>query len=129
MLTYVNPFGEPISEAAIQSRKAEAYQESLRQKRANANSPESYHKGWRVTGVRVVDLEEARRQAKDLARIAKSLGQIPKPFVDEEWIAGARGKPVRAKPYNLCEAAEVCAKLAEKSGAWLRVRIEEIKKG
>jgi hypothetical protein len=38
-----------------------------------------------------------------------------------------RRKPVRAKPYELREAAELCKQMAEKAG-WEHVVLSEVKK-
>ncbi len=50
-----------------------------------------------------------------------------KPFDCGNWIANAKKKPIRAKPYEIKESAEVCADLATRSG-WLSVALVEIKK-
>ncbi|CAN7191016.1 hypothetical protein [Acidovorax sp. LjRoot117] len=88
----------------------------------------SYHKGWRVIGIPPGALEEARDDHRRVVEMAaKSGGREIKPFDEANWLQNHRGKPVRAKPYEIKSSAEECAALAEKGG-WLRVRVEEMKR-
>lgn len=78
--------------------------------------------------MRLCDLQEAREAARKEALQAAELGRDPKEWNEENWLMNAKGKPIRAKPYEVYEAAEQCKAIADKSPDWLRVRIEEIKK-
>lgn len=49
------------------------------------------------------------------------------PFDANHWLMNARKKAIRSKPYEVKEAAEVCADLARKAG-WLAVEVREIKR-
>ena len=127
-LEFVNVFGTPISQAAIECAKAQGRIEQQRKKEA-ATEDAKYHKGWRVVGVPKAALDEARQEAAIGADIAAKAGRIAEPFNEQQWLMNAKTKPVRSKPYELREAAEQCKALAEKSGIWLRVQISEISKG
>lgn len=130
MLNFVNHLGQPISHLAIQKKKLAAAQDARREqsaKRATA-AAEEFHKGWRVTGVRASDLQKAREAAAQEAKEARAQGRVPKEWNEENWLMNAKGKPIRAKPYEVKDAAMQCKALAEKSPEWLRVRIEELKR-
>ena len=51
-----------------------------------------------------------------------------KPFDLNHWMMTDRKRAVRAKPYELKDAAQDCADLAAKAG-WLAVEIRKIAKG
>ena len=90
------------------------------------DGPDQFHKGWRVVGIPPGAVEAAEvshnQQQAEIADEAKR-----KPFDRGNWIANAKKKPIRAKPYEIKESAEVCADLATRSG-WLSVGLVEIKK-
>jgi hypothetical protein len=54
--------------------------------------------------------------------------RVPSAWDAGHWLMTARAKPVRAKPYELHDAALTCKGLAEKAG-WLRVQLVELKRG
>lgn len=100
---------------------------------------ESFHKGWRVVGIppgqyeaEKVKHDASRQKAiEDHARHSEKFpgwrSDIPKEFPGYTvWSAGFKLKPVRAKPYELEDAAKVCADLAKKAG-WDRVFVVELK--
>lgn len=111
------------------------------QKRAKATGPDKFHKGWRVTGVSIPAIAAAKTKREADIRIATEHNaaiasgarsgdrmQVPAPWNEATWIASAPLRPVRSKPYEVPDAARVCADLARKAG-WLRVTVEELKKG
>ncbi|WP_315125216.1 hypothetical protein [Comamonas antarctica] len=97
------------------------------QKKKPKAAEESFHKGWRVTGVPPGALEEARAAHLKKSRLELQNGKQSKEFIDAEWLRNARQKPVRAKPYSIPDAAEACAELARKSG-WQQVTVTAIEK-
>ena len=88
---------------------------------------ESFHKGWRVTGVPPGALEEAQAAHLKKSRLELQNGKQSKDFIAAEWLRNARQKPIRAKPYAVQDAAETCADLARKAG-WLQVTVTPIAK-
>jgi hypothetical protein len=94
-----------------------------------------FHKGWRVTGLPPGSQEKAEQDhATEIARVQDHNAahpsnriRVPKPWDAEFWLRTARGIAVRSKPYELPEAAQQCAEMAEKAG-WLRVRVEAVKR-
>jgi hypothetical protein len=111
MLTFVNINGDPVS------MNLGAVPKKPRAEKG------SYHNGWRVVGIPPGSLEEARRDHEATNRLAKS----PKPWDEGNWLMNCKKKPVRAKPYEIPEAASQCKAMAEKAG-WLRVEVVEVKK-
>jgi len=112
---FVNYRGEAVSTIAPQQKK--------RPKAAD----ESFHKGWRVTGVPPGSLEAAQLAHQKKSRLDLQNGKQPKEFIDADWLRNAKQKAVRAKPYALADAAEICAELARKAG-WLQVTVTAIEK-
>lgn len=109
--------------------------------RKSAGGPAKFHKGWRVVGVSIPAIEAAKEKREKDIRIATEHNagilsgvvkgermQVPAPWDEAKWIASAPLKPVRPKPYEIQEAAIDCAVLARRAG-WLRVTVEELKKG
>lgn len=123
-LDFVNVHGETIPEFVI--AKGLAGGRATAQKR---DAPDRFHKGWKVTGVWMGALQDARAKAEKDAKAAREIGREPKEWNEQQWLMNAKGKPIRSKPYEVPEAAEECKALAEKSGLWLRVQVIEIKKG
>lgn len=78
-----------------------------------------FHKGWRVVGVPPA----AQTEAIALAKLKFKLD-----FNLDLWSANARARSVRAKPYEIPEAAATCAELARAAG-WKAVKVVEIKNG
>lgn len=117
-MEFVNLNGEPVSTSAVK-RAA---------KRAEPKADESWHKGFRVVGIppgayeKAVE-ENAKQQASDRLYGSEARPDLP-PY--EQWANQFTPKPVRAKPYEIPDAADVCADLAKKAG-WDRVVIVELK--
>lgn len=130
-LSYVNARGEPIELGSRESHCKPARPKT---------EPKSFHKGWRVMGHRPGAIEEAESEAtrahekwaesrdKAMAAGLSSYEEQPEPWNREDWLRNTKKKPVRSKPYEIPEAADVCADLAKKSG-WLCVEVVEVKKG
>lgn len=117
-LQFVNVNGNPWNPSAAST---------VAKKRAKKDE-ESFHGGWRVTGIPPGAMEEAQEGNRRLASMARNSGGKPIPDFDQEkWLAKAKRKAVRAKPYSLPQAAAECMALAVKAG-WLRVEVVEIKK-
>jgi len=95
---------------------------------------ESFHKGFRVEGHPPGSLEAAQKLAEqvwadfDRARQqGKSNGKPPQQWNELIWRQSCKKRPVRAKPYEVPEAAKVCAEMATKAG-WLDVVVVEVKR-
>ncbi len=95
--------------------------------RTRRDPPPSYHKGFRVVGIPPGRVEEAEVEHNVAQNELVAKGSPFKPFDREHWIMNASKKSVRAKPYEVRSAAEVCADLAKKAG-WLGVEVREMKK-
>lgn len=125
-LQFQNHLGESISAAQITAARDRAYQDRKPTKKKAA--PDEYHKGWRVVGIPPGAMEMARDANSRLREMAEKAGGKPiKPFDPAEWLRKAKHKPVRSKPYELQESANVCAELARKAG-WLFVLVVELKR-
>lgn len=90
------------------------------------DGPDQFHKGWRVVGIPPGAVEAAETERNRLQALMRDWTKR-KPFDRGLWIANAKKKPIRPKPYEIKESAEVCAGLAKRSG-WLSVELVEIKK-
>lgn len=127
-LTFVNHTGAPISAAKMASMRAQGAEMERLRRAASKADPVSAHKGWRVTGVKPGQLEEAKEAHERLQASARKAGGAEiKDFDEADWRRKAKRSAVRSKPYNLQEAAVQCKELAIKAG-WLDVQIQEIKK-
>lgn len=125
-LEFVNVEGARITDAQIKARKQSARTDASRRKKTADDK--SFHKGWRVTGIPPGALDAARAARIRLCEMAaKAGGKQIKPFDEAAWLQKHKGKAVRAKPYELEQAARDCAALAAKAG-WLRVQINEVKR-
>jgi hypothetical protein len=82
------------------------------------SGPDEFHKGWRVVGLPPGSQQEAEMKCK----------LEDKPFNLMHWLMTGRKRSVRAKPYELKDAAQVCADLALKAG-WQAVEVRRIAKG
>lgn len=98
-------------------------------KAATKDAPESFHKGFRVEGHPPGAMEQAKQDAIDTFERYQALddegrkqwiGKPPHPWNETNWRMNAKKKPVRPKPYELKEAADLCANMALKAG-WLDV--------
>lgn len=107
-VAFVNYLGEAV--ALDPSRHA-------RPKEARLET--SKHNGWRVVGVPPGAQADAERAHKDAGSA--------KQWDAEVWLRKFKKKAVRTKPYEVRDAATVCADLAEKAG-WTHLEICEIKK-
>lgn len=117
MLNFVNYKGESLPPPASTVPKLVKRRET----------PDSFHRGWRVVGIPPGAVEEAEQEHSRRQIPLAAAGKESKPFDRGNWIMNAKKKPVRAKPYELPGSAKECAELAEKAG-WLAVEIREIKK-
>lgn len=109
-------------------------------KASTPKTDQSYHKGWRVVGHPPGVMEAARSlRESELARWAgmseqrkidaRASGERePKPWDEAQWRRTTTPKAVRSKPYEVPEAAEVCAEMARGAG-WLDVVVVEQKRG
>jgi hypothetical protein len=116
-MTFVNLNGEAVSTNPVKV------------KRAKKLEAESFHKGFRVVGIPPGAYEQAVKDNKREQETDKKIGgdvraDLP-PY--EQWANQFKPRPVRAKPYEIQEAAAECARLAVKAG-WDRVQITEIKR-
>ena len=95
----------------------------------------SFFKGWRVEGFKPGQIAQSQKcRDEEIARFDRErekdpsgTGKRPKPFDLNHYIVNTRRTPLRAKPYELREAAELCKRMAEKDG-WEHVVLVEIKK-
>jgi hypothetical protein len=94
-----------------------------------AAGPAAFHKGFKVQGIPPGALEAARtkHQAETRKAAAKD-GEVSKYWDEGNWLMNAKRKPVRRDPYGVRQAADECARMAEKAG-WLRVEVVEVKAG
>lgn len=90
---------------------------------------ESFHKGFRVEGHPPGAMEKAK-EATDRACAEFNnyrIGKPPQPWSEAVWRQSYKKRPVRAKPYEIPEAAKVCADMATRAG-WLDIVVVEIKR-
>lgn len=96
------------------------------------SAPAEFHKGYAVEGLPPGSLESAMKDHAEKRAADISSGTIASRIRPEwnfdAWLAKAKGKRVRTKPYELHSAAVECKALAEKAG-WLRVEVRSISKG
>lgn len=124
-IEFVNIHGDPWNPS----------KESLEKKAAiKRDQPEGYHKGFRVVGHPPGALEEAKKEREELIAFAvrkRNHGdasvKIPPQFNEDDWRRNSKKTSVRSKPYELREAADLCAAMAIKSG-WQDVEVLESKK-
>jgi hypothetical protein len=117
-MTFVNHLGEVVSPGRLAASAP---------KRLKKEPKDSYHNGWRVQGIPPGALEAARTEHHSDASGARLLGKPFKDWDESHWLMNAKRKPVRAKPYEVPQAAQECKAMAEKAG-WLRVEVVELKK-
>lgn len=95
-----------------------------------------YHKGFRVVGHAPGAVEEAYHahekaihdyRKESPARRAEMGLKEPKPWDEDFWRRNSKKTPLRSKPYEIYEAAELCAEMAKKDG-WEDIEIIEVKK-
>lgn len=93
---------------------------------------ESFHKGFRVVGHAPGAMETAEIDAKNALALfeedraqGRASGKPPKYWDENFWRNNQKKKPVRAKPYELRQSADLCAEIARKSG-WLDVAVVEL---
>jgi hypothetical protein len=109
--------------------------ELMAQKKPRVQRAEkSFHKGWRVEGHPPGAMEDAKAQADSAIalfdrerELGITSGKRPVSWDENYWRNNHKKRPVRAKPYEVPEAAEICADIAKKEG-WLDVVVVEIKK-
>lgn len=93
-------------------------------------APGEYHKGFAVEGLPPGSLEAAKveHERARAAELSSNSKRVRPEWDEAEWMAKARAKRVRTKPYELSQAALDCKTLAEKAG-WLRVEVRSLSKG
>lgn len=115
---------------------AEQFQTQAEKKKPKpVREQRGYHKGFRVVGHAPGAMEEARiehereiyeHQNADAARRACGLKE-PKPWDEASWRRNTKKTALRSKPYEIYDAAELCADMARQDG-WEDVEIIEVKK-
>ena len=107
---------------------------ALKIKRPTSDAPHEFHKGFRVEGHPPGALEEAEKVRKlDIEvflraqREGREFGKKPRDWNENLWRTTHKKRPVRAEPYEVPEAAKVCADMATKAG-WTDVVVMEIKR-
>ncbi len=130
-MNYVNAYGEPISIGSRQSHVAKS--------KPKADAPAEFHRGWRVQGHPPGAMEQACAEANRLldmwnaqteqekAEAIRSGDRQPPAWDERLWRTGTKKKPVRSKPYEVPEAARLCADMARKAG-WLDIEVAELKR-
>lgn len=133
-MNYVNANGQPLNIAGM-----EALAKMQRRPVAKKDAPAEFHKGWRVQGHPPGAMEEARNESERLTRLwdlqgeqqkAEALrgGERPPPtWNSRAWRTSTKKKPVRSRPYEVPEAARLCADMATKGG-WLDIEVVELKR-
>lgn len=116
---------------------AEQFQSQAEKKKPKpVQEQKGYHKGFRVVGHAPGAMEEARTQRElDIEHYDKcsyqeraELGlEKPKPWDEDFWRRNSKKTALRSKPYEIYEAAELCADMARQDG-WEDVEIIEVKK-
>lgn len=104
-------------------------------KRPPADTSQKFHKGFRVEGHPPGAMEQAEKSLKaevedfmTAEHRGQAYGKRPKEWDEKHWRMTQKKRPVRAKPYEVPEAAKLCAEMATKAG-WLDVVVTEIKRG
>ncbi len=133
-IVYVNTEGATLN---IEGMLAVA--EMTRRPKPKNEGPAEYHKGWRVQGHPPGAMEAAQTEAEKLCREWGELtehekaqairegARAPVAWNESLWRRETRKKPVRSKPYEVSEAARLCADMATKAG-WIDVEVAELKK-
>lgn len=103
-MNFVNINGDPVSTLA-----------SIKPKKRDASGPAEYHKGFRVVGIPPGEYEQAQRENQAAQVVDRKYGGDVRPDLPpyEQWANQFRPKPVRSKPYEVPDAANVCALLAK----------------
>jgi len=81
--------------------------------------PDTYHKGWLVTGFSPEHLAAAATEHRNTS---------DKPWDEVAYMRNARPKKVRSKPYEVADGAEKCAAMARAAG-WKLVQVSPVAKG
>lgn len=133
-MNYVNANGQPLDICYM-----EQIAKATRRIKPKAEGVAEFHKGWRVQGHPPGAMEEAKAEAERLTRIwneqseadkaaaLRSGDRAPAVWNEAQWRRETRKKPVRSKPYEVPEAARLCADMATKAG-WLDIEVAELKK-
>lgn len=116
---------------------AEQFQAQAEKKKPKpVQEQKGYHKGFRVVGHAPGAVEEAQRANQAAiaeyrnaspARRSESGLKEPKPWSEDSWRRNTKKTALRSKPYEIYEAAELCADMARHDG-WEDVEIIEVKK-
>ena len=133
-LNYVNIHGQQITDEQIALMRAAGENHAMQKRRmlkgVPSDKPAGYHKGWRVVGISPEQIQVAREGRERVRKMALDAGSahVPPRFNVKTFLSTAKGKPARAKPFEIFSAAQQCKELAERAG-WLNVQILEVKKG
>lgn len=109
---------------------AEQFQAQAEKKKPKpVREQNGYHKGFRVVGHAPGAVDLAKFQREDEIRVwnRKRVGESPKPWDEASWRRNSKKTALRSKPYDIYEAAELCADMARQDG-WEDVEIIEVKK-
>jgi hypothetical protein len=115
---YVNIHGQPILVRHSPADKPPA-------KKTSRRSPDKaqWHKGFRVVGFSPDQLLRGRLEHEQAIAAARANGtEVPRPWSEETYMQTHRPMPVRSKPYELREAAQIVCDMAVKNG-WKRCDI------
>jgi hypothetical protein len=96
----------------------------------DSKAPGEFHKGYAVEGFPPGSLEAAK-EAHEKARageLSSGSKRVRDEWSEAAWMAKAKTKRVRTKPYELVQAAMECKALAEKAG-WFGVEVRSLSKG
>lgn len=111
---FVNIHGQPIDPSRLKPVKA----------RTSGKATKSeFHKGFRAVGFSPAQLLKAKlehERAIEAARVAGN--EPPKPWDEESYMRAHRPGYIRAKPYELYDAAATACQLAAKEG-WKRCEV------
>lgn len=109
---------------------AEQFQSQAEKKKPKpVREQKGYHKGFRVVGHAPGAMEEAKRDREDAIQTwnRDRAGKMPKTWDEASWRRNTKKTALRSKPYEIYEAAELCADMARQDG-WEDVEIIEVKK-
>lgn len=127
-LTFVNHNGDLITDSRMAAMRAQGMELERQRRLAAKSDAVSVHKGWRVSGIKPGQLDEAKQAHERLCQMAqKAGGKPPEPFDETAWLRTAKRTALRSKPYILQEAALQCKEMAIKTG-WREVQLQEVKK-
>lgn len=136
---FVNANGERLDLAKLAGKHKPAPKASTAMKRVFDRASAKASDGFIVTGFSPEHLANAEIERAKLIEYVNASNEaerqkqnpkfqrVPDLWNEDRYMLTAKPKRVRAKPYELAEAADVCAALAVKAG-WKCVRVEELMK-